>query len=280
MKKFLFLALVAVLFLTGCVEYGITVKVNKDGSGQIVEKMLLSNQIMNMAKAMNPSEEGASAFTKEKQMEKAPQFGENVVFDSMKEITTDSKQGYEVIYKFNDVNKIMLSQDTFSESVESMTEGMSMGEEEEELEDEDDYEGENSFFKFEYDKKGNLVINNGFRKAINEAKKEGIEELLEDEDPVSDQELEQSMAMAKMFVQGMKFSMKVEFDNIKDANVPYENNQITLFEIDMSKVMKDEATFKELMRHNGAEITKVITNEKKVDGITFQDKQEITVNFK
>jgi len=279
MKKFLFLVLVVVLFLTGCVEYGITVKVNKDGSGQIVEKMLLSNQIMNMAKAMNPSEDGTTAFSKEKQIEKAPQFGENVVFDSMKEISTDSKQGYEVIYKFNDVNKIMLSQDSFSESVESMTEGMSM-DEEDDMEDEDDYEGEDSFFKFEYDKKGKLVINNGFRKAINEAKKEGLQDLIEEEEPVSDQELEQSMAMAKMFVDGMKFSMKVEFDNIKDANVPYENNQITLFEIDMSKVMKDEATFKELMRHNGEEITKVFTNEKKVDGIVLQDKEEISVSFK
>lgn len=279
MKKFLFLALVAVLFLTGCVEYGITVKVNKDGSGQIVEKMLLSNQMMNMAKAMNPSEEGAKAFSKEKQMEKAPQFGENVVFDSMKEITTDSKQGYEVIYKFNDVNKIMLSQDTFSESIELMTEDMSMGEEEE-MEDEDEEDGLDNFFNFEYNKKGNLIINNGF--VINQAKKDAIKDLVEDEEDevMSDQELEQSMAMAKMFVQGMKFSMKVEFDNIKDANVPYENNQITLFEIDMSKIMKDDATFKELMRHNGEEIAKVFTNEKKVDGITFQDKEEITVNFK
>lgn len=279
MKKILFLALVAVLFLTGCVEYGITVKVNKDGSGQIVEKMLLSNQMMNMAKAMNPSEDGVNVFTKEKQMEKAPQFGENVVFDSMKEINTDSKQGYEVVYKFNDVNKVMLSENTFSESVESMTEGMDMGEEED-MEDEEDSGEEDSFFMFEYNKKGKLVINNGFSKAINQAKKEEIKDLIEEEDPISDQELEQNMAMARMFVQGMKFSMKVEFDNIKDSNVPYENNQITLFEIDMSKIMKDDATFKELMRHNGDEITKVFTNEKKVDGIIFQDKEEITVNFK
>lgn len=279
MKKLLFVALVAVLFLTGCVEYGITIKVNKDGSGQIVEKMLLSNQIMNMAKAMNPGEDGVKAFTKEKQMEKAPQFGESVAFDSMKEISTESKQGYEVIYKFTDITKIMLSQDTFSESVESMTEGMSMGEEDD-MEEEDEEEGINSFFTFEYNKKGKLVINNGFSKAINEAKKEEIKELIEEEEEMTDQELEQSMAMAKMFVQGMKFSMKLEFDNVKDANVPYENNQITLFEIDMSKVMKDEATFKEIMRHNGEEITKVFTSEKKVDGITFQDKEEITVNFK
>lgn len=279
MKKLLFVALVAVLFLTGCVEYGITIKVNKDGSGQIVEKMLLSNQIMNMAKAMNPGEDGVKAFTKEKQMEKAPQFGESVAFDSMKEISTESKQGYEVIYKFADITKIMLSQDTFSESVESMTEGMSMGEGDD-MEEEDEEEGIDSFFTFEYNKKGKLVINNGFSKAINEAKKEEIKELIEEEEEMTDQELEQSMAMAKMFVQGMKFSMKLEFDNVKDANVPYENNQITLFEIDMSKVMKDEATFKEIMRHNGEEITKIFTNEKKVDGITFQDKEEITVNFK
>jgi len=244
--------------------------------------MLLSNQIMNMAKAMNPDGGGVDAFSKENQMEKATQFGENVVFDSMEEIATDSKQGYQVVYKFNDVNKIMLSEETFSESVESLTDGMEMGAEEEDIDEEEEDLESGKFFTFEYNKKGKLVINNGFSKAISEARKEGLQEILEedDENEISDEELEQSIAMAKMFVQGMKFSMKVEFDNIKDANVPFENNQITLFEIDMSKVMNDEVAFKDLMRHDNEEITKLFSHEKKIDGIISQDKEEITVDFK
>ena len=107
MKKLLFIALVAVLFLTGCVEYGITIKVIKDGSGEITENMLLSNQMMNMAKAMSSNGDGVKAFTKETQMKKAPRFGESVVFDKFEEIKTESKQGYLVVYKFEDINKIL-----------------------------------------------------------------------------------------------------------------------------------------------------------------------------
>ena len=286
MKKLLFIALVAVLFLTGCVEYGITIKVNKDGSGEITENMLLSNQMMNMAKAMSSNGEGVKAFTKETQMKKAPRFGESVVFDKFEEIKTESKQGYLVVYKFEDINKIQLSEEMFSETVESITDDIKMGMEEEEDEsEEDDKDKIDKFFNFEYSKKGRLVIENGFSEAINEAKKnheDGLEgkEIEENYDKMSDQEIEQNLAMAKMFVQGMKFYTKIQFESIKDANVPFENNQITLFEIDMDKLMEDTETFSELMRNGENEVSKFLNNEKKIDGVTFHNLEKITVDFK
>ncbi len=286
MKKLLFIALVAVLFLTGCVEYGITIKVNKDGSGEITENMLLSNQMMNMAKAMSSNGEGVKAFTKETQMKKAPRFGESVVFDKFEEIKTESKQGYLVVYKFEDINKIQLSEEMFSETVESITDDIKMGmDEDDDIEEEDDMDKIEKFFNFEYSKKGRLVIKNGFSEVINEAKKnheDGLDgkEIEENYDKMSDQEIEQNLAMAKMFVQGMKFYTKIQFETIKDANVPFENNQITLFEIDMDKLMEDTETFSELMRNGENEVSKFLNNEKKIDGVTFHNLEKITVDFK
>lgn len=281
MKKIMFLAVIAVLFLTGCVEYGITIKVNSDGSGQIVEEMLLANQIMNMAKAMNPDGGASDAFSQEEVMKKTPNFGDNVEFDSFEEITTESKQGYKAVYNFKDINKIRFSEDMMSESIESLSDNMQMGEEEQE---EEDVDGIDKFYTFEFNKKGKLTINNGFTEAMNKAKEyqEDSKEVedYEDEEEMSDEDIEQTLAMAKMFTQGMKISMKVEFDAIKDANVPYENNAIKLFEIDMDKLMQNPETFGQLMKDGEKELTKFLNNEKEIDGIIFHNQEKITVNFK
>lgn len=280
MKKVLFIAIIALLFLTGCVEYGLTIKVNKDGSGEIVEEMLMANQIINMAKAMNTDEGNLDAFSKEKVMTKGPRFGQDVTFKEFEEVKTEAKQGYKVTYKFNDINKIQLSDQVFSESVESVTENIKMGQEEEEEKDEE-LELE-KFYHFNYDKKGELVIKNGFTEAINEAKANSkeIEEEFEDQEEMSDEEIEQNLNMAKMFVQGMKFYAKVEFNKIKDANVPHENNQITLFEVDMDKLLENPQVFKDIMKDGDTEITKFLNNEKEIDGIIFNNVEDITVNFK
>lgn len=284
MKKIVFLAVIAILFLTGCVEYGLTIKVNKDGSGEIVEEMLMANQIINMAKAMNTDQGNMNAFSKERVMEKGSRFGKDVVYKDFEEITNEVKQGYRVTYKFDDINNIQLSDKVFSESVESVTENVKMGNDEdldEESED-DDIELE-KFYNFEYNKKGKLIIKNGFTEAINEAKakKDGeVEEWSEEGEKMSDEEIEQNINMAKMFVQGMKFFTRIEFNDIKDANIPHENNQITLFEIDMDKLLENPETFKELMKDGDTEITKFLNNEKQIDGIIFHNVENITVNFK
>jgi len=284
MKKTLFLAVIALLLLTGCVEYGLTIKVNKDGSGQIVEEMLMANQIINMAKAMNTDEGNMDAFSKERVMEKGSRFGQDVTYKDFEEIKTEAKQGYRVTYSFNDINKVQLSDKVFSESVESVTENVKMGNDDEAEEESEDDEVElEKFYNFDYNKKGKLVIKNGFTEAINEAKEKKnkeVKEWSEESEKMSDEEVEQNINMAKMFVQGMKFFTRIEFDNIKDANVPYENNQITLFEIDMDKLLDNPDTFKELMKDGDTEITKFLNNEKQIDGIIFHYVEDITVDFK
>lgn len=281
MKRAIFLVLIAVFVLTGCVEYGITIKVNKDGSGQIVEKMLLSKQMMNMAQAISPGGEAAKAFTKEEQMKKAPRFGGNVVFFNYEEIQTEAKEGYKVVYKFTDINKVKLSEEMFSEAVESLTDDIKIGKDDDAKDKKKDNEIEN-FFNFEYKKNGKLVILNGFSEAINKAKKadKELSDDVEDDEEMTEQEVQQQLAMAKMFVQGMKFYTKMEFEGIKAANVPYENNQITLFEIDMDKLLKDPVKFSELMKDGESEMLKFFNNEKKIDGITFHNLEKITVDLK
>ncbi len=282
MKKLIYFAVIAVLFLTGCVEYGLTIKVNRDGSGEIVEEMLLANQVMNMAKAMGSNSSSTKAFSQEEVMKKASSFGENVVFDKFEEVATESKEGYRAVYKFKDINKVQFSEDMMSQSIESLSDNMSMGLNEDE--DDDDDDGVDKFYTFDYNKKGQLIISNGFTEAINEARdKQDSSEDVEDEDEdeeIDSQELQQQLAMAKMFTQGMKIYTKVKFESIKDANVPYENNQVTLFEIDMDQLLKDPETFAEFIKNEEKELTKFLNNEKTIDGIIFHNQEKIIINFK
>lgn len=282
MKKLIYIAILALLLLTGCVEYGLTIKLNKDGSGEIVEEMLLSNQVMNMIKAMDSDGNSVDAFTQEEVQKKSPSFGEDIVFSKFEEIATESKQGYKAVYKFNDINKVRFSEDMMSESIESLSDNMPMGDNEE---DEGDDKGDaDKFYTFEYNKKGQLTISNGFTEEINEARnnEENIEEI-EDEsedEEIDSQDLQQQLAMAKMFTQGMKIYTKVKFETIKDANVPYENNEVILFEIDMDKLMNNPDTFAEIINNGEKELTKFLNNERTIDGIIFHNQEKIIVNFK
>ena len=159
MKRLLLFVLMAVVFLTGCVEYGLIVKVSTDGSGEIVENMLLSNQVMNMAKAMKPGENSTQAFTKEKQQKKASTFGEGVVFSTYDEIKTEGKQGYKAVYKFSDINKVKISENMINGAVDELTESDQYKDNYEQNSGESD-----KFLTFEYSarKKGALTIINGF----------------------------------------------------------------------------------------------------------------------
>jgi len=282
MKKLIYFAVIAVLFLTGCVEYGLTIKVNKDGSGEIVEEMLLSNQVMNMVKAMDPDGSSINAFTKEEVMKKAPNFGDDIVFAKFEEIATESKQGYKAVYNFKDISKIRFSEDMMSESIEALSDNMQMGASGDGEEEESDDDGIDKFYTFDYNKKGQLIISNGFTEAINEARdKQDSSEDVEDEDEeIDSQELQQQLAMAKMFTQGMKIYTKVKFESIKDANVPYENNEVTLFEIDMDQLLKNPETFAEIIKNEEKELTKFLNNERKIDGIIFHNQEKIIINFK
>ncbi|MBI9031643.1 hypothetical protein JEZ13_06550 [bacterium] len=282
MKKLIYFAVIAVLFLTGCVEYGLTIKVNKDGSGEIVEEMLLSNQVMNMVKAMDPDGSSINAFTKEEVIKKAPNFGDDIVFAKFEEIATESKQGYKAVYNFKDINKIRFSEDMMSESIESLSDNMQMGTSADGEEEESDDDGIDKFYTFDYNKKGQLIISNGFTEAINEArdKQDSSEDVDAEDEEIDSQELQQQLAMAKMFTQGMKIYTKVKFESIKDANVPYENNEVTLFEIDMDQLLKNPETFAEIIKNEEKELTKFLNNERKIDGIIFHNQEKIIINFK
>ncbi|MEW5976865.1 MAG: hypothetical protein AB1898_13760 [Acidobacteriota bacterium] len=112
--------LVASLSLNGCISFDTVVKVNPDGSGQVVQTTLMSKvmvqQLSTMLQAMteqlSADSSGSKAppefFGEEEARRRAAQMGEGVTYLSSRKVQTDRFEGIEAVYAFQDINRLQI----------------------------------------------------------------------------------------------------------------------------------------------------------------------------
>jgi hypothetical protein len=116
-NKTLFIFPLLMLLFVGCLQVETTLKVNKDGSGIISEKVLFSKTFVNMMKDFaqafqdSASTEEFSMYQEEEIINNAQDYGENVVYVSHDKIDTENWEGYLATYSFDDITKIKISPD-------------------------------------------------------------------------------------------------------------------------------------------------------------------------
>ncbi|OQY39835.1 MAG: hypothetical protein B6226_01030 [Candidatus Cloacimonetes bacterium 4572_65] len=285
MKRLLFLAVIlASLMLSGCIQYGITVDVNKDGSGEIKEKMELSAQLINILAATSSSDEFETLFEEEKYEGTGSKYGEDVTFKSFKKVENEGKTGFEVVYSFKSIDEVVISEDIFEDTIETL----SPKDSEEEVDTKENKIDFDKSYSFKFDKsllKRKLTINNGFSKTLKKIKKEiesekdDIGKAIEQVEAI-DKDNSQQIAMAKMFLQGMKFYLHINVDGeIKKSNIDTKDNKIVLFEIDMSKLLEEEGLLKKLIQDDSKDIIDILSNDKSNSGIKFQRLEQIEITF-
>ena len=124
MKRILTLTVIffTALLLNGCIEVDTTVNLNKDGSGTIEEKVLMSGAMISMLKQFATSFESDSSKKEEfsiydpKELEsKASSYGDGVKFVSGEKIKDGEREGFKAIYSFTDINKLKLDQNPGSQ---------------------------------------------------------------------------------------------------------------------------------------------------------------------
>jgi hypothetical protein len=96
----------AALALAGCMEVETVVRVNPDGSGTITERLMMSNEIVQMISEMAPDGQPAELLNEQELMDAAPGFGEGVTYVSSAEIESEFGRGFEANYAFTDINMI------------------------------------------------------------------------------------------------------------------------------------------------------------------------------
>ena len=189
--------------------------------------------------------------------------GDGVTLDSAGKLAVGDKEGYQVVYKFSDINNLKVNQNP-GDRVPSGGAGgagvQSKGK-------------ENINFQFTKGRTAVLTI----KMPAHEFKKKPKKER-----PVQEQELQQAMAMMSQFMKGMKVSVAVEVEGtIVDTNSALrEGSRITLMEMDFDKLLANPDVFKKFIGASPENLEEAKKMMKDIPGIKIEPDQEITIKFR
>jgi len=257
----------AVLF-NGCIQIETTLFINKDGSGTINERVVMSKAFVNMLKEFalsfqdSTSKEEFTLFKDDEIIDDAKNYGADVNYVSHNFISDENWEGYTAIYSFNDVSKIKISPDP-DDKVE-----VGMGDEE------TGQAKEFYYFSFIQGDIAELIID---RPEIEKDKgeSEGIEqdETEEINDEIGDEFLE--------MMDGMSIKIKVGVDgNIVNTNASYvDGSEVTLFQMDFSEMMKDKDNFKEFTNKEPKNLDEMKEFLEKFPSMKIEIEKPIKIKF-
>jgi hypothetical protein len=268
-------AALAALVLPSCFQQNVTITLNKDGSGTIVEETIFGAQMSAMLGGLGGlGGEGADAkdplkelTSEDKAKERAAQLGEGVTLEKTEPINADGKKGARVTYRFADINKLK-----YSDPSEAM--GKALGDAAPQPEGDKPKTKKPTAFKYA---DGVLTITNPDEDAAAD-KDAGKKEDAPAEDAA---QLAQAEGMAKAMMADMKISLKLVIaGGIAETNATHvEGDTITLAEMDMGKVLETPGAFGK-MKDAGNDSAKAMEALKDVKGVKMEAKKEITVRVK
>jgi len=265
------LSIVATFCLSGCLQVDSLVTVKPDGSGTLTQTVMMNKaaveQIKSMSGGLGGKEDAAKKpfelLDEAKLKAAAAKLGEGVTFESAKKVTTDSSEGYTVIYKFADINKLKLNQNP-SGAMPDMGDG---GKSDEKVE----------LVTFQFTKgfpsPSKLVINTPAKdmpKKDDAKKKEGGEGM---ED--------MAVQMMQQMFKDMKISLAVQVEGqIATTDAEFvDGKRVTLMEVDFNKLLADPAKLKELSKAQPDTLEETKALLRGIPGIKVETKPSINVSF-
>jgi hypothetical protein len=220
---------ISISLLAGCFQVSTVVRVNADGSGTVVETMLLSKKMitqMNELMQGFAGENGAKPeplelFEPEKLKAQAAGMGEGVTYLSGKKSETGEYSGYTATYAFKDINTLRLGQ----KSQESA--GGAGGQKAPSMP---------LLFHFSKGSPATLTIEQPREKSpvkATETPAENTDSSMAAKGAISDKEAKQ---LAEMFM-GMKMTLAVEVNGaIVETNATHrDGSRITIVDFDLAK---------------------------------------------
>jgi hypothetical protein len=259
----------AVLFFgfAGCIESTTLVRVNKDGSGEVEEMLLMRTDVLQMFKGMGEEMGGESddleLLDRAKLEKQAGQMGEGVELKSVEPLTTDSHTGYKALYTFKDINKLEVNENPD----ENVPDAGSPG----------DAAPQREIITFQFEKAtaakpASLVIN--------------LPEEIVDESSGETEEMpsEQSEDMINMFREIFKdmkinVSLEVEGEIIETNATHAEGSKIILMAIDFNEIIRNEQVFRELALENPDTLEETKDLLKDVPGIKVELQDSVELQF-
>lgn len=258
--KLLSVAILSLVIFSGCLKVNTKVKFNKDGSGIIEETVLMSDAVVAlMNEFMSSFQDSSSApeefklFKENELRDKSLEFGEGVDYISGEEIVFEGWEGYSAVYSFEDINQITIATDP-NDKIESGTLG----------------DKEHFSFTFTPGIISELIIN---RPEISLTDMEVNTEVNNDNTQLDDKFIN--------LMEGMEVKILLEFEGgIVETNAEYvDDNKITLFDIDFSKLLKNKNSLKMLKNNPPESLDDMKKLIEIVPGIKIDFQKPITVKY-
>ena len=281
MKKIIHFAAAAVLALltTSCLEHSATIRLNKDGSGTIVEETLFSAEASAMMAQM-PAGDGQDPLAQfadaKKAAAAAAKMGEGVTVEKAEKIDKDGRKGGRVTYKFKDINQVKFA---FGQAMSDAGKDMGPPGAPGDAPDEgDDALPENKPITFTY-KDGTLTLVNPELKK--EAKKPAAGKEGDAPDGAEEPDA-QAMAMMQGMFKDMRMALKIEIaDGIAETDALHvKGDTVTLMDVAFGKLIADPANMKKLSSMQDSTPAEMAAAFKDIEGMEIETKEKVTVKVK
>lgn len=264
-----FAALLPALVLGGCIQSATIVKVNADGSGTIDNQTVMTSTALAQLRQFSGAFGGASAkpvdpFSEEQARALATQMGEGVTLVTSAPLKTAAAEGRSSVYAFRDITKIRINQAPPTPDGASIRAGgVGIG-----------------------GSQASLVTIDLARTAAGTV----LLTLHTPGDPLTaltsqagarpgTQIPAEQMAMMRQMLAGLRIALRVEpMGRVVRTNSPYvDGRTVTLFDIDVDSLLKDEAAFSSLQNaKTPAETADALKN---VPGVKIAAERDITIEF-
>ncbi len=259
MKKIL-LAIVLPLFFMGCISSGVTVKVNKDGSGEIIQTFKIKKDFVGFL-SMTDEPTDPNLIDMESLNSAAKAMGEGVSLTKVEPMPEDSPYaGYEAYFNFKDISKIKVSASP-STSPEAVSE------------DSSDWIS----FDFNKGKTSKLTMH-----LLGNAPDQTDQQTSSESDSEVEASTEEGLGdQLKGIYKDMHYWMKVEVNGtITNTNASFvDGSLITIFDMNFEKIVENDELFKKVTADNPGSM-KDYKDELSAVGVFIDDKEEIDISFK
>ena len=265
---------IALFLLAGCFQVSTVVRVNPDGSGTVVETMLLSKKMISQMNEMMQGFAGENAakpkpielFEPAKLKAESVKMGEGVSYLSGEKSETVEYTGYTATYAFMDINKLKLNQ----KSDESA--GGAGGQKAPSLP---------ILFHFSKGPPATLTIEQPREKTQEkaaEAPAENVDSPQAAKGAISDEEAKQ---LAEMFM-GMKMALAIEVNgSIIETNATHrDGSRITIVDLDLAKFGSSLPQMEKLKRLQGSSLADAKEMMKDFPGMKMDLNDRLKVVFR
>ncbi len=259
------------LVLCGCLEVKQNIVVNSDGSGKIIETVMMSKAMLKelnnifsgLGSEKGKKREKIDIYDKKKLEADAAQYGPDVRYVSSKKLSTKTKEGYQVEYAFKDINNLRINQNPGDKGPKTSKDEKS------------DAKQENIMFKFEKGDPATLVVS--FPPMVKPSKEKKQKSVRKDKEAEK-----KEMDEMRLMFRDMYIGITVEpAGDIVETDATYrDGNTVTLLEIDFAKLVENEKEFEKFAQKEPETVEETKTLLKNLPGFKVEMNRKVVVKFK